>query len=182
MEQLKLNEVKEIQLNILKAVDCFCRENGIRYWLDYGTLIGAVRHKGFIPWDDDIDIGMLRKDYEVFIKIFNKSSKRYRFVCIENEPLCWHLFGKVMDTETVLWESPWMGIPRFCVNIDIFPYDNVPDSNWQLKDMWLKVRGLQLLDAYNRADRIYPGCSWMKKIWKNTSAWHIVRVSRGIFF
>ena len=62
MNKLDTDTVKEIQMDILSSVDTFCKENNIRYFICGGTLIGAVRHKGYIPWDDDIDIMMLRKD------------------------------------------------------------------------------------------------------------------------
>ena len=67
MKKLTDKEVKQIELDILEYVHNFCEENGLKYIMNYGTLIGAVRHKGFIPWDDDIDISMPRADYEKLI-------------------------------------------------------------------------------------------------------------------
>ena len=64
MKKLTDKEVKQIELDILEYVHNFCEENGLKYIMNYGTLIGAVRHKGFIPWDDDIDISMPRADYK----------------------------------------------------------------------------------------------------------------------
>ena len=73
MKKIGIEELKELQLNILVDVDKFCRERNYKYSLAYGTLIGAIRHKGYIPWDDDIDIMMPRADYELFIKEFNSA-------------------------------------------------------------------------------------------------------------
>ena len=62
-----------MNIDILSVVADFCEKNGLRYWLYYGTLIGAIRHNGYIPWDDDIDIIMPRPDYEKFLKSFNQT-------------------------------------------------------------------------------------------------------------
>ena len=64
-----MNELHKIQLDILLDFSKFCEENDINYTIAYGSLIGAVRHKGFIPWDDDIDIGMIRSEYVKFLAI-----------------------------------------------------------------------------------------------------------------
>ena len=68
----RIEQVQAANLEVLKEVDRICRKHGIQYLLDAGTLIGAVRHHGFIPWDDDVDIAFLRQDYEKFIKVAKK--------------------------------------------------------------------------------------------------------------
>lgn len=95
MKQLNEEEVKIYQLGILNTVTDFCEKNKIKYWLDSGTLLGAIRHKGYIPWDDDIDIGMLRVDFDRFMHTFNQEGGRYKFICNELDAACVYPYGKV---------------------------------------------------------------------------------------
>lgn len=127
MRQLTLKELQQLSLEILKDVADFCEKNGIRYSLGYGTLLGAVRHKGFIPWDDDVDLMMLREDYEKFRTIYK--SDKYTFFDSRNTPDCYIAFGRVCDTERTLAASsiPWVR-KDVGVWIDIFPIDRVPDD------------------------------------------------------
>lgn len=132
MREILLDELKSIQLNILRDVHQFCIANGIEYSLSFGTLLGAVRHKGYIPWDDDIDIMMPRKSYEKFINSYN--SDFYRTISLHNNKNYYLPFAKVYDDRTVVNEFVNSKI-EFGVYIDIFPVDNVPDNTWKLK--WL---------------------------------------------
>ena len=78
MRKMSLEEIKETELNILVDFDKLCKENNLYYTLCGGTLLGAIRHKGFIPWDDDIDIGMYREDYErLKAAVINDRNERY---------------------------------------------------------------------------------------------------------
>ena len=127
---LKLDEIQKIQLNILLEVADFCDKNGITYFLTAGTLIGALRHQGFIPWDDDIDILMFRPDYEKFISIFNKrknaGTKKVFATGYKNYP---YAFAKVSDENTVLVESENLNkYFQIGVNIDVFPLDYLGDD------------------------------------------------------
>lgn len=135
MKQINSDELRTIQISILEAVSEFCESNDIKYWIDNGTLLGAIRHKGYIPWDDDIDIGMLREDYDKFSKLFNSCNNKYRFLCLENTPDFYLSHGKVCDTDTKLYEPDENGIELF-VNIDIFVYDNAPDDDSLVKKMY----------------------------------------------
>ena len=71
--KLTLNDIKKVSLDILISIHEYCKANGIKYSLGYGTMLGAVRHKGFIPWDDDIDILMMREDYDRFLSGYKDS-------------------------------------------------------------------------------------------------------------
>lgn len=122
-----LEELKSIQLNILVDVDRFCRENNIRYFMCGGTLIGAVRHKGFIPWDDDIDIMMLREDYSKFIKLYSKEKGYYKVFDFTLQNKYPHAYAKVADERTVLMNEIH-GAIQMGVNIDVFPIDDLPDD------------------------------------------------------
>lgn len=126
MRQITFDELKAAQLEILDYVAEFCTKNGLTYALAGGTLIGAIRHKGYIPWDDDIDIVMPRKDYDKFAETFNLQNSRYKFVSFENTPsMGWALSSHVMNVESKLRAA----------HIDIFPIDNAPDDDRTLKMM-----------------------------------------------
>ena len=143
MREISLNELKHRQLAILDAVDVFCRENNINYWLDGGTLLGAIRHGGYIPWDDDIDIGMLRNDYNLFLEKFNRENCKYQIHSVENDKEFPYPFGKVLDTETILYEPNEQGT-KLAINIDVFVYDNAPEDDKAINKMYQKR------DFYNK--------------------------------
>ena len=151
MKQIGLDELKSIQLEILDAVANFCEEHSIKYWLTAGTLLGAIRHKGYIPWDDDIDLGMLRPDYDRFMKEFNGTYPRYECRCLENDPDFYAAFGKVYDNRTVLYEPDEKGT-KIAVYIDIFVYDNAPDDEAQCRKM---LRNQMIYERLNIA-RVFP--------------------------
>lgn len=135
MEEITENikEVQSISLEILKFIDKVCKENDIKYSLCGGTLLGAIRHKGFIPWDDDIDIFMLRKDYDKFLEIMDKDSKtnkKYKALHFsENCKDYFYRFTKVVDLDTVLTESTYITPKDMGVFVDIFPMDDVDTKN-----------------------------------------------------
>ncbi|MBQ3939443.1 MAG: LicD family protein, partial [Clostridia bacterium] len=86
-----LQRVHAVQLRLLKEFDRVCRENGLQYFAVHGTLLGAVRHEGFIPWDDDIDVAMPREDYDRFAALAPKALKTgFFFQTPENDPTCFY--------------------------------------------------------------------------------------------
>lgn len=119
----EIRNFKSILTNILNGIVEFCESNDIRYSLAYGTLIGAVRHKGFIPWDDDIDIMMPRPDYELFRKNF--SHPIFKLVEPRNSRDYIYPFVKVYDSRTIIKEQSDLDTP-FGLYVDIFPIDGLP--------------------------------------------------------
>ena len=115
--------IKSIQLNILSEIDSFCSKSGIRYSLAYGTLIGAVRHKGYIPWDDDIDLLMPRPDYDRFLNSFH--SGLYEILDLSKSNVCVETFAKVYQRGTLMVDCE-LKRALWGVNVDIFPIDGAP--------------------------------------------------------
>lgn len=125
-KEIRVDELKQIQLDILKFVDAFCKKNNLRYFLAYGTLLGAVRHQGYIPWDDDIDVLMFREDYEKFVTTFKHST--YKVFATEVNAAYPYPFAKVGDTRTY-FEEEIKDVIDTGVNIDVFPLDYLPQDN-----------------------------------------------------
>ena len=128
MEELSLEKIKKVQLDILIYVDKICRDNNIEYSLAYGTLIGAIRHKGFIPWDDDIDIILKRSEYNKLLDIlYSEDNVKYKVFSPKDEGY-FYPYAKVSDSDTIIREKNWPDYKDLGVNIDIFPIDYVPDG------------------------------------------------------
>lgn len=133
MDKEILRKVQLVQLEIAKEIKRICEEHNIKYFLDSGTLLGAVRHKGFIPWDDDLDIGMLRNDYEKFLKVASQQLKEKYFLQTYNTDEEYPLaFAKIRKKGTIYIEQ----VAEYSkvnngIYIDIFPYDVFPTKKMQ---------------------------------------------------
>lgn len=126
----QMEKLKNMELDILTEFISVCQKMNLRYYILYGTLLGAVRHGGFIPWDDDIDVGMPRKDYEQFIHEGQSFfSKRYFVQSYSSDPEYILNFAKIRDSETTFIET---GHKKFRINhgiyIDVFPIDFYPEG------------------------------------------------------
>jgi lipopolysaccharide cholinephosphotransferase len=141
MKIMTLQEVQNVSLDILKDVHSFCELHNIRYSLAYGTLIGAIRHKGFIPWDDDVDIIIPRPDFERFCQEF-ESSKGYKLYRPEDSEN-FMVFARVCDNERTLVKTnrPW-STEQTGIWIDIFPFEGLPNDENEFQSLVKEIRGI----------------------------------------
>ena len=140
MKEMSLKDIQSISLEILKDVHAFCVKNNIKYTLQGGTLLGSVRHNGFIPWDDDIDIAMPRPDYEKFCRNY-VSKKGYQLICRQNNE-CYIMFARVAEMEKTIAKCdilPWTN-KSTGIWIDIFPLDGVEDDYAAAKAMCSEIK------------------------------------------
>lgn len=123
-KKVTIEEQRQIQLEILKEVDRFCRKNGLKYFLACGTLIGAIRHKGFIPWDDDIDIVMPLPDIERFKKEYK--SDTFKFCDIDTQPHYEFAFPRICYLPT--YNKIGINCKSYGVNIDVYSMLGLPSN------------------------------------------------------
>lgn len=161
---LTFEDKKGLSIQILHEVDNFCTKNGIKYSLAYGTLIGAVRHKGFIPWDDDVDIMMLRPDYEKFIRSFNHdSTKLFSVASYATEKNFHYPMAKVSCNATVNEE---LGYDKLGYAIDVFAIDKFPTSDKEVQQVLKKKKQYWYLFAikasrWNKKASVLKNLKWV---------------------
>lgn len=140
-KELDLEEIKKIELEILKEIDEICEKNNLNYSLMGGTALGAVRHRGFIPWDDDIDIMMLREEYlklQNYLK--NEHNNKIKFLSCETQDDFPYPFAKIVSTKTIAKEVGIKRIENYGVFVDIFPIDKIPNSNLKRRLFFKKMK------------------------------------------
>lgn len=151
MKELNLRERQEASLRILLKVHNFCVNNKIRYSLAYGTLLGAVRHHGFIPWDDDIDIMMPRPDYDLFCKLYHSIGT----MVIVPGYQSYIPYARVVDLSSTYEDDhtyPWTNIPHG-VWIDIFPIDGATDDKEYEIKRYEKAKKLRYKNSLYRISK-----------------------------
>lgn len=162
---LTISEIQDHLYIMLKEFDSFCKENDIKYSLSGGSLLGAIRHKGFIPWDDDMDIGMLRKEYDKFVEIApEKLNKEYFLQTWDTDENYPHAYAKVRKLDTVYIENVSQGSGAHNeLFVDVFPYDVYPDDEADRKGHGKEV--MKYRYALQMKNNIKP---WIrhKQLWK----------------
>jgi lipopolysaccharide cholinephosphotransferase len=166
-EDLSLRDAQMIMADILKDVHELCEKHGIKYFLDAGTLIGAVRHKGFIPWDDDVDIGMPREEYNKFLEIAKKELPRHLFLqTFETDEYynvyptpCKVRYNNTMFLENGAEENHKMHNGIF---IDVFPYDSLPKHRYTYKIQ--RTLSYNILKSFKRLRDMPEHLSFKNKI------------------
>ena len=171
MKQLTIEDAKQIELEILDYIDTLCKKHNINYIINYGTLIGAVRHQGFIPWDDDIDLSMPREDYQRFINIFQKEKSKYKLLSLETDKNYFNNFIKITDSTTKIIDTRNTKTYESGVFIDIFPMDRFDDP--KVIDTCYKLESFKLL-SFSKHKNIVYGDSKLKDLIR-TFFWFIFR-------
>ncbi|MFI3227537.1 MAG: LicD family protein [Clostridia bacterium] len=182
MKKLTQKQIKERELLILKHVARICEKNNLRYFLAGGTLLGAVRHKGFIPWDDDIDIAMPRKDYNQLLEILRKDNSEYDVMTSSYNNDYFFLFSKILDSNTIATEQYLDYLKEYNLFIDIFILDGfgvgLEESKKEAKKLLFlrdkyyflsncipqKIHSKNYLRKFVKLHIIYPGVKLFKKI------------------
>ena len=145
MEFLTIQDKQKICLDALLCLDEYCRKHELRYYLNFGTLIGAIRHHGFIPWDDDVDVYIPRPDYETILQQFEDSTGCFKLVSCFNEPEYFLPWAKIQSIQTarLLKDSV---VDQLGIGIDLFPLDGFPDDLREAERIfrntnrhWLKI-------------------------------------------
>lgn len=148
---MKKNYKRDLQLKILdmvKEIDAICKKHKINYYLAYGSVLGAIRHKGFIPWDDDFDIMLKYDDYNKFIEVCKKEldSNKYFVQTLDTDPNYYLSFGKIRNIQTTLIEETNKNERMINgVYIDVFPLVGYPKS--KVKQIILKINRAFVLSA-----------------------------------
>ena len=169
MRKLEINEIKNLELDLLKSFDSLCKKNDLYYTMCGGTLLGAVRHKGFIPWDDDIDVLMPRPDYERLlnqIDIDLSELPEYMKLCSWKSGDLNNPFMKMVDTRTQVsldYFNPEISVKH--IWIDIFPIDGNPDDKKELKKIYNRSLCMRRILSLKLAD-VHDGKSRLKKLLK----------------
>ena len=167
------NKFKEKLIETFVAFDKFCKANDLKYYAAYGTLIGAVRHQGLIPWDDDIDVYMMRDDYNKFCSLKGKVLGHYGIMDINDENYWLLGLAKFVDKDTTLWEFKQQRL-IIGVYIDVFPLDECDKNKVpELKRQYDKFSNLVIkaMEVYSFRSFISPLLKFkIRAFWRQLSS------------
>ena len=152
-KKLDIDEIKEVELGVMDYIHNICREKGINYSLAYGSLLGAVRHRGFIPWDDDLDIALKRDQYDqLYQAILEDNNSIYKVVSWENDSRYPYPFYRVYDSRTVYENNYIQNDIELGICVDVFPFDDYKDVNKEIAklDMYRRLSVYTLYGIRNK--------------------------------
>ena len=152
-KKLDIDEIKEVELGVMDYIHNICREKGINYSLAYGSLLGAVRHRGFIPWDDDLDIALKRDEYDkLYQAILEDNNSIYKIVSWENDSRYPYPFYRVYDSRTVYENNYIQNDIELGICVDVFPFDDYKDVNKEITklDMYRRLSVYTLYGIRNK--------------------------------
>ena len=158
VDQVTLRKAQLKMVEILDAIDTICNRNSIQYWLCYGTLLGAVRHKGFIPWDDDCDICMMREDFEKFSSCINELPKNLFLQTTQSDPYYNKKIMKIRMKDTKLVELDEDENEKYHqgIFVDIFVWDYYDDVSVNV------LKSIKVINDWKYKRKLYPRGSWKR--------------------
>lgn len=154
------NEVKKV----LKYFHNFCIENGLEYYIAYGSLLGTIRHKGFIPWDDDIDVYMLRSEYEKLLSLSSNLDKNFYLLSSTTSKYYYNNFSRLCSNTCILELNGVEKIDNLGAFIDVFPLDNVPNDKNERLIFYSEIKKAKEDILYSLPVRYYSNCSFRKSV------------------
>lgn len=181
MQKLNLSEIKERELNILKYIDSICKRNNIEYFVAYGTLLGAIRHKGFIPWDDDIDIFVPRPYYDKLKKIILQENV-YGIESWDITNKYFFDYNKIYDMNTIIEEHTNVKRSTPGLFVDIFPLDGFGNSLDDAKRILKRAQRIKMKFKYANSKKLQlKNILGLKNKIKKTIAYFYSKISMLLF-
>lgn len=153
-----IDKLHAVDMEIVKKIIDICDKNGLLYYALGGTMLGAIRHKGFIPWDDDIDLGMPRKDYELFLKIAPALlDKNFKIANYKTDPDYHYYITRIQDIDTKVVETRYEHEGKYShVSVDIFPIDGSPNNGLLRRIFYFRVLSHRAMMSLHYKDGIDP--------------------------
>ena len=171
MKQMSTEDIKRVANEILLKIKEVCDTHDIKYYLAYGTVLGAVRHKGFIPWDDDIDIYMTRDEFAKFRIVMNKDNSPYKLLCLEDCESYSHPLPKVIDSRTVLHELNKRETMTLGVYVDLFILDVIPNDNMERENFFKGIERRKLIWDFLNSKTWVPEAKLYKNLIRLAFCW-----------